>query len=412
MKHEAPEVTAARSVVAQTSAMLERAPSFRQLAPSVQAAITRDLGAIQGAFDQHERGTRAPYDPYTLSLEAPMPQRHDPYALSLETPNDLARRRVLSRRGASAPGPETPAEAPAPTPGPRVAATETLAQRAGALSDEIDFPTFVAGLVHGTFDAIVDANIRQMEAFADLVSAVAKDVDQFTRENITPNQVRDWLVQRYPNDLVLELPSGPNGGSPRLRPRATPDDDGDAEQSPAWLADFGLEGEPLTEELVEGTLVQMARRSVGEQRLQMLATMVLMGMSRVNVKDGSISARVRFRAAARDRAKVDYAASQDPGQQSWGSRGSQTYAQHATMVSTVGANVQAETELKADLFGEVKINFASETLPLERFVDSALMTLLQRNARPIASPANAPRQLPPAESSSSEPPQNGTQSTI
>ena len=44
---------------------------------------------------------------------------------------------------------------------------QAIAARTGALVDEIDFPTFVASLVHGTFDAMVDASIRQMEAFAD-----------------------------------------------------------------------------------------------------------------------------------------------------------------------------------------------------------------------------------------------------
>lgn len=51
----------------------------------------------------------------------------------------------------------------------REAATESIGRRAGALSDELDFPEFVASLVHGTFDAIVDSSIRQMESFADLV---------------------------------------------------------------------------------------------------------------------------------------------------------------------------------------------------------------------------------------------------
>jgi hypothetical protein len=50
------------------------------------------------------------------------------------------------------------------------------------------------------------------------------------------------------------------------------------------------------------------------------------------------------------------------------------------MVSTVGVNVQAESDLKVELFGEVKINFASETLPLERFADSAQIALLQSHS--------------------------------
>ena len=51
------------------------------------------------------------------------------------------------------------------------------------------------------------------------------------------------------------------------------------------------------------------------------------------------------------------------------------------MVSTVGVNAQAETDLKVELFGQVEINFVSETLPLDRFADSARTSLLQRNAR-------------------------------
>src|SRR5437867_542517 len=72
-------------------------------------------------------------------------------------------------------GREIPEQQPTPAPDPlanaddgkprREAATESIGRRAGALSDELDFPEFVASLVHGTFDAIVDSSIRQMESF-------------------------------------------------------------------------------------------------------------------------------------------------------------------------------------------------------------------------------------------------------
>jgi hypothetical protein len=331
----------------------------------MQRALVRDLSTV-------DRALRGP----------------DPYAFALETPEDFFTRR---RGGPTQPTPAStpPAEAaPAPAPsGPRVAASDALAARTGALIDEVDFPGFVASLIHGTFDAIVEASIRQMEEFADLVSAVAKDIDQFTSDNVTPNQARDMLVQRHPGDLVLELPTTA-GGEPRVRVRAPEGD----EASPPWLAEYGLEGEQLTDELVEQSLVPVARRSVGESRMQLLATMVLLGMNRVVVRDGSVSARVRFRAAALDHATVDYAVSQDPGgASSWGQRGNAMYAGASTMVSTVGANVQSDTDVKAELFGEVKINFVSETLPLDRFVDSAKMTLLQRNSRTNgAAPAQVP----------------------
>jgi hypothetical protein len=348
--------------IQKTASLLSTTQAFRQLDPAAQNALLRDLGI----------------------------PRPEPYAVPLEGPADLTAR---LRQGTAAPqngqAQQEPAQQP---PAGKKAATETLAARAGALSDEIDFPAFVAGLVHGTFDAIVDASIRQMETFADLVSAVAKGADQFTSENITANQARDYLAAQHPRELMLDL-----SGTPRLVPRPAADDQADT--PPAWLADYGLEGRSLDDDMIEQELVPRAQRKLGENRLQMLATMVLLGMNRVVVRDGTISAKLKFRAAATDKSTVDYAQSQDtgaPGASSWGDRGARTYGRHATLVSTVGVNAQQDTVLDASLYGEVRINFASETLPLERFADSARLALLQRNARAVAAQPAVPAATPPA----------------
>ena len=90
--------------------------------------------------------------------------------------------------------------------------------------------------------------------------------------------------------------------------------------------------------------------------------------------------RLRFRAAAADHAKVDISDDPSGGVTEWGQRGSRTFAAPTTKVSTVGVNA-VDSELKAELFGEVKISFASETVPLDRFVDDARRTILERHAR-------------------------------
>jgi hypothetical protein len=308
---------------------------------------------------------------------------------SLGTPADFRHQGAAGGNGAAAEPtkPDGADGAQAQPAGPKQQATETIARRAGALSDEIDFPDFVASLVHGTFDAIVQASIRQMESYSELVSAVAKSVEQFTEENVTLNQVRDWLVHQYPQDLDLDLT-----GSPKVIPKPVQGEEADQPHSPSWLAEFQLDGEELTSELIEEQLVPRARSHVGQGRQQMLATMVLLGLNRVVVRDGSISARLRFRASAADTAKVEYAVSDDPqGSGNWGSGGSTAYALPSTKVSTVGVNVQSDSELKAELFGEVKINFASETLPLDRFADEAKRTLLERRAKTGPAPQQAPR---------------------
>lgn len=384
MEQIKPEVQAAQKVAAQMTGLLAQAPSYRQLDPTRQAALQQDLERIQQALAA---------DPLRLASSG-----DDPYALSLAGPAQLNRFRLQAAARGQQPQEQ---ENEAPEQARRPAATETIAARTGALIDEIDFPGFVASLIHGTFDALVDASIRQMEAYADLVSAVAKDTDRFVSDNVTNNQVRDWLVDRHPADIQLTVANG----QPQLQPRPTADD---TVREPAWLDEYGLGGEELTTELLEEQLIPLARRRIGEQRLQSLATMVLLGMNRIIVQDGSISAKVRFRAAARDRARVVYAQSSDPGGPgtTWGSRGS--YNQASMMVSTVGANVQSDSELQAQLFGEVKINFASETVPLENFADAAQMILVQQHARQPAAPAAPPPQTvtqPPAPQQPTEPPQ-------
>jgi hypothetical protein len=359
---------------------LGKSIAFRQLPLAQQAAIERDLRTIR----------------HGLATAAAAPDGG--YASALETPDDLLRRRAAARYGGTEPGGATAGNGTGGVAAPGTAAskarpaTETLAARVGALSDEVDFPAFVAGLVHGTFDAMLDASIRQMEAFADLVGAVAKTVDEFTRDNVSRGQAIDILADKYPRDLVRIPASAANGGLAQLQPRTA--DDGSELPSPEWLAEYDLAGESLTDDVIEEQLIPAARRRTGESRLQTLATMVLLGMNRVVVKDGTIAAKVRFRAAARDTALVNYAVSQDPAQQGWGERGSAVYAAPSTMISTVNANVQTETSLNAELFGEVRINFVSETLPLDRFVDAARMSLLQGNARVAAPALPAPAATP------------------
>jgi hypothetical protein len=69
---------------------------------------------------------------------------------------------------------------------------------AGGFIEAVDFPGFVGGLVQGVFQAIVDASIAQMEAYADLVAGVATSVDEFARENVPGEQARASLLERHP----------------------------------------------------------------------------------------------------------------------------------------------------------------------------------------------------------------------
>ena len=52
----------------------------------------------------------------------------------------------------------------------------------GSLADSTDFPIFVADLIRGTFDAIVDLTSEQVDAFAALLKDLSDSVDEHRRE--------------------------------------------------------------------------------------------------------------------------------------------------------------------------------------------------------------------------------------
>src|SRR5215470_12520998 len=195
-----------------------------------------------------------------------------------------------------------PQSDPTTTSSSRPPATETLGRRAGALSDELDFPQFVASLIHGTWDAMVDSAIRQMDSFASLVAAISKPLEQFRDENVTTNQAYDWLIAQHPAHLTLQRSS--NGDNTLVAKNASQpangaSDGGDGmdgggeqqsgeEASPDWLADYGLSGEQLSPDTIDNKLVPAARDRIARDRMHTLATLVMMGLNRIVVRDGSI----------------------------------------------------------------------------------------------------------------------------
>jgi hypothetical protein len=330
---------------------------WRELGARAQSALESDVRQIESAL----RGG-------------------DAYAQALDV-FDLQRQSASARGGSGGNKGDPPAEPPKPPPPP---ATADIGARAAAALEAVAFPAFVASLITGTFDAIVEASITQVEAYGRLVASISQSLDDFTRDNVTLNQARDTLAERHGQDLVILFPKTGETGQPRLVPRP-----GREGESPSWLARYDLSGQELSEELTEGALLQKGRLSSGEDRLQSLATMVLMGINRIVVNEGEVRARLQFHATARDKLQAE---AQQMGV-AVASRG-MSAASTQMMVSTVKANSQADSTIKTDLMGEVRVNFRSETFPLERFADSAAIQLMNRHARWKTEPSSEPQPAP------------------
>ena len=358
-----------------------------------------DARPARGSYQNQGYGTNASYDPYAVpsypsthnygsansySGESSYPGTNSyatptNYASQFATPNDFlgggSRGNNPGRSNAQQP-PQNPQQGGGQqNQPPRPSGTEVLGERARRALDAVDFPSFVAELIQGTFIAIVDATSQQVREYAKLVADLSQTAEKFTAANVNINQARDRLVELHPAHLKLVLPGPGEIGEPRVEPFEDLDDD-----SPSWLEDYGLAGSELTVELVEGPLLDASRRALGEERMRNLATMVLMGINRIVVDDGELKARLHFHAKAREKVTADIVA--QGGAQQIGIAGRQNTMQSAvsTMVSTVDVNSQADISLKADLVGEVSLKFRTETFDLNNFADTDVVQMISRHS--------------------------------
>jgi hypothetical protein len=350
---------------------LRHSSAFRGLTSSEQATVGRDLERIE------------------RSLAGPRRYGGDPYSIAQATPDDLQRDLAGGGPPASSTGGAQPKVAPPPPPPPAPAKNPLADMKAaGEIIDAINFPSFVASLVTGTFKAIVDATAQQLREYADLVANLSRSVDDFGREHVSDDQVRASLANKYPNDLVHKAPPPGQAGTTKLALAS-----GSEGTSPSWLAQYGLGGHPLDADLVAGPLVDAGRTRLAEERMQTLAAMVLMGINRIVINDGDIQAKLQFHAQVSTQTDVELATAQiNDGSIAQRSIGG---AAPALMVSTAKVNAQSDASAKANLTGQVRIRFRTETFPLERFADSAAIQLLNRHAQWTPTTAPGAPMAPP-----------------
>jgi hypothetical protein len=398
-------------VASQVNALLSSSAAWHELSPEARAEMRRDLqkiGAYTAALVQED---------FALSDrlgQTPMLRRQEvrpadgPLAQAAAGPPRQAQQ--------AQPPPRPPADEFAPRSVDQVARVtrETL--------NAIAFPTFVADLIKGTFNAIVDASIKQMEAFGTLLSNVAKTVDQFMADNITDNQARDWLSAQYPQHFQVQI-GGEDGGGRRGR-AARParggrgrggDDEGPAGArlrarpgstkagKPDFRRDLGLSQDvDIDDKSVEEVLVPAARRRLAQQRHQLLSTMVLMGINRIVVTSGRIAAKMGFFIDASDTAAVQTASQFDFKNDTIAGGGFLGFGMvsrnQVAYVSSTKKDSSDSINVEADLTGEVDLKFKSETFPLERFADMSAINQIQGNtANPAANtPQSATSGPPPA----------------
>jgi len=296
------------------------------------------------------------------------------------------------------------------------------AQIAADLIKKVDFVGFVGGLIRGVFSSIVSSSIQQMEAYAKMVEQVSKSLQQFRDDNVSANQGRDHMVEKFPDMFEIDHGEGGDGFSessePRLKLKDGVDEDAALKRvrTSMKFEDGKLDSMDLSDENVEKVLVIAAQTQLARQRQQLLASLVIMGINRIVVTEGKITAKIMYDFQAKDARKLqrsavarDYARDaggnlaltrSNEGDYDYGSTSSQKgedkdadyYAKGKykyeeqpvlTAMSTASEASESQLQTRAQLSGAVEVNSKSDYLPLEKMATPGMMAAIQGNSTPV-----------------------------
>lgn len=367
----------------QVQAMLTRIPAYGQLTPEEQTKLAHDMVKVLAYIDD-PNGVVA--DTLASSGRTSLSE-----ALATKKPdaNEQTRQNLSGTPGFA--GKDFVA-----------GAARQGTQEFTNLVKSVDFPAFVGGLINNVFKVIVETTIEQMRAYAELVANVAKSAEDYMSENIGQGQGRDYLAERFPDLLSVDID---DDGNSKLRVTA--------EDPEAALREIqnttGGGGPPiadLDDEAEELRLVNSARLMMAKSRQQLLASMVMLGINRIVITDGSITAKVKFSMRSTDEAKRNYRASAYDRQTSrnknvsafgggflgfGGGSVNVNEQSHVAQVSTSNDEAsESKLEMDAKLQGEVRVNFKSDYLPLEKMATPEMIGAIQGNSQPTAQPRSAP----------------------
>ena len=326
----------------------------------------------------------------------------------------------------------------------KASAAREGAEVAGLLLNQVKFPTFVASLIEGVFHAIVKSSIEQMEAYTAMIASVAKSLKQFTDDNVSENQGRDHMVEKFPDLFEIGQDDFGDTPTPRLKLREGVDESVALKRMNAMRFEDGnvMKSMDLSDENVEMALVMAARMQLAKQRQQLLASMVLMGINRIVITDGKISAKIMYdftskdtnskrrSAQATDFARDRYGNVQttsagegtyDSGSTSGGnykgnkdsysgdysadyySKGEYKFENKPVVTASSAASEVSDAQLqtKVQLAGAVEVNFKSDYLPLDKMATPGMIAAIQGNSTPVdpnvvPSARNAPAASTPA----------------
>lgn len=248
--------------------------------------------------------------------------------------------------------------------------------------EEIGFPEFTTKLVGDTFDALIASNIRQQQAYIELLTATSKSLTAYindTKDDITPEEIVQLFSAILPpkDGQPAGTPSAIAVGGSLTAAEATTVNNALAVADGATTINNDAASSGNISANAYAALVNAAATRIAANKYTLLTEMVKLGMLRLVVTDGRIETKLNFHAYGSDsfsrhtsdatRSQFSVRAqAQTGGLVSLWVKASASTAFSTMRVSTTNTASNSNSGVDVQIMGGVTINFRTDYLPLDQ----------------------------------------------
>ncbi len=236
---------------------------------------------------------------------------------------------------------------------------------------EIKFPEFTAKLVTDVFDALIAANIRQTEAYVELLQAVSKSLSDYindTKDDISGEMVLQLLAR------VLPDPSSETKTKVRIGATLSSADAETLNKAlivPAVQESPAITATTISDQNALDAILEAVATRIAADKYSLLKEMVKMGVLRLVVENGVIETRLTFNTYGStfyESTKNSYNSSSFSARASAGTgkltslwvKASASTNFHTMHVSTAKETNRDISGSQVQIYGRVQINFKTD----------------------------------------------------
>ena len=231
-------------------------------------------------------------------------------------------------------------------------------ERMRGLVESVNFPNFVRDLLKGVFDANMEVSIKQAEQYQELLKQATKSTASFVKD-VAKADSYAYLAQN--SNLTMSFGDDEAGGG---------------EPQPLLMDKDGNEVD--TEDSKIKAKIADAQLAIAKERRKLLRETIMMGINRLVIDKGLVRSKVVFDIQSKSNVtKTDQARNTKTrnrnstyNYQSWWNKNNNSNSTNQNKETAISISTNKGTqsdELKAQLTGEVEIQFKSDYFKLDNF---------------------------------------------